>query len=437
MNEPLASHEKCLVLGSTGYSGIASIGWNDGYLPNIVDYDVVVVDVQALSNTTLASVSKERFKHLRTQFTRLLLSEGRIIVVSDFTRVQERPNEKPRTVNNYSWCPINIGIVKESGESRIEKEDRFPSYLKHLARWPYYFFLPENCLSQEFKKFFGYRYGTFDITPTAYIANRYKKLIAGSLILEKIEYMEDIPLRKYSGEIVLLPRIKKLGHKKAVRLVLKDLTGEQPGDAPPEWVKTVSVPNVTEVEEEIQTREKQIVLLREEIKKLNDERNSLNSILKLLYASGHELEEIVQFCFEKLGAVVNPAQYAEEDFVLQYDGIEYLFEVKGVSKSISLKHVLQLYKYMLDYLRDKGQPCKGILFGNAWNKLPPNERNIKDIANFPDNVVENATDWNIALVSSTKFFEVYCQFMKDESKAPLIMKEILNHNGIIGFESLT
>ena len=95
MNEILASHEKCLVLGSTGYSGIASVGWNDGDLPNIVDYDVVVVDVQALNDTTLAIISNEQYETLRIQLTRLILSGGRIIVVSDFLREHKRPKRIP------------------------------------------------------------------------------------------------------------------------------------------------------------------------------------------------------------------------------------------------------------------------------------------------------------------------------------------------------
>ena len=433
----LASDKKCLVLGSTGYSGIESVGWNDEDLPNIVDYDVVVVDVRAL-DAMLASVSKERFKTLRTQLARLLLSEGRIIVISDFEKVHRLPSP-PYTMiaHNYSWSPIDIGISDESGESLKTKEDQYSSYLKHLERWPYYFFVPKNCLSQEYREFFGSRYKNHHILSTDYIANRYGGTIAGSWIIEVIEHIRGTDNRIFSGEIVLLPLIEKLDHKEAVRLVLEDLTGKTLGYTPPGWVDTVSVPHVTEVEEEILKREKQINSLYGEIGQLKDERNALNSILKLLYASGHDLEEIVQFCFKKLGAEVTPAKYGQEEYVLQYEGNEYLVEVKGVSKSISLTHQRQLYDYMINYEENTGQTCKGILFGNAWRTIPPNKRNTTDKPEFPDNVVIRAKELNVALISSTRFFEVYCQFMNDKSKAPLIMKEILNHNGVIGFESLT
>lgn len=433
----LASYEKCLVLGSTGYSGIASVDWDNEDLPNIVDYDVVVVDVRALDEAMLATISNEHFETLRTQLTRLLFSDGQIIVISDFKRVPDRPWKYPITANNYSWSPIDIGISDESGESRIGKESRYPNYLKHLERWSYYFFPPENCLSRECIEYFGPEYLAQDILIIPYIVNRYKKLITGSFIIEITENIGVTKQKRLSGEIVLLPLIEKLDHREAVRLVLEDLTGKTLEYTPPGWVDTVSVPHVTEVEEEIQKRENQIASLRDEIGQLNDERNALNSVLKLLYASGHDLEEIVQFCFEELGAEVIPAKYGQEEYVLRYEGKEYLVEVKGVSKSISLTHLRQLNDYILKYEEDTGQACRGILFGNAWRTIPPQERNTTDKPEFPDNVVKRAEEYNVALISSTRFFKVYCQFMNDTSKASLIMKEILNHNGVIGFESLT
>lgn len=306
-----------------------------------------------------------------------------------------------------------------------------------MKRWPYYFFIPRDCLSNECTDYFGsIHQNRYHIPIASYIENRYGKTIAGSCRIEVTEKIAQRTHRRIAGEIVLLPLIEKLDHKEAVQLVLEDLTGKTLGYTPPGWTDTISVPHVTEVEEEIQKKKKQIDSLYDEIGQLNDERNALNSVLKLLYASGHDLEEIVQFCFEELGASVAPAKYGQEEYVLQYEGNEYLVEVKGVSKSISLTHQRQLYDYMIDYEEDTGQVCKGILFGNAWRTIPPNERDTNK-PEFPDNVVRRAKELNVALVSSTRFFKVYCQFMNDKSKASLIMKEILNHNGVIGFESLT
>ncbi len=437
MNELSSSSEKYLVLGSTGYSGVTSVGWNNGDLPNIVDYDAVVVDVQALNDATLATISNKHFENLRIQLTRLLLSKGRIIVVSDFKRVHYGRQESPRITNNYSWCPIAIGINNESGKSLKVNEYLYSKYLMHLEQWLYYFFIPENYLTMECKICFGSNNEeNYLIRGTPYIENRYGKTIAGSCSIEFYEDIDEIINHKISGEIVLLPLIEKFDHKEAVRLVLEELTGKPLGYTPPGWVDTVVVPQVPKVEKEIQRRKKKIDTLSMEIGQLTDKRNSLNSIVKLLYASGQDLEEIVKFCFEALGAEVTPAKYGQEEYVLRYDNKEYLVEVKGVSKSISFRHLRQLFDYMTKYEDDTGQTCNGILFGNSWRIFPPKERNTTDKREFPDNVINRAKQLDVALVSSTRFFEVYCQYMKDESKAPLIMKEILNHNGVIEFGSL-
>ena len=52
-DEHVRTPARYLVLGSTGYAGVESTNWIDDKLPNIVDFDVVLVDVPALSSGTL------------------------------------------------------------------------------------------------------------------------------------------------------------------------------------------------------------------------------------------------------------------------------------------------------------------------------------------------------------------------------------------------
>lgn len=76
--ELLAPNEKCLVLGSSGYCGVDAVEWDEEVLPNIVDYDVIIVDVRALDENKLSIVSSKRLEAIRFQLTRLLHSHGRI-----------------------------------------------------------------------------------------------------------------------------------------------------------------------------------------------------------------------------------------------------------------------------------------------------------------------------------------------------------------------
>jgi hypothetical protein len=438
-------NEKCLVIGSTGYTGVDSVEWDAGELPNIVDYDVIIVDVRALDEKMLGVVTHERFETLRLQITRLLHSSGRSIILTDYKKVHERPEQYPDRANNYEWCPITIGISNESGESIILKEKRFPRYIRHLNSWPYYFFIPRSCLSRQLTDIFGSIHNTkYSLPLSPFVENRYQKTIAGSFKIEitreqqkssgynAYNYYPDTP-DTVTGEVVLLPLIEKLDHKEAVRLVLEDLIGVSMGYEPPSWVEPIAVPHVKDIEDEINEKESKIDEISSEIGKLENRREALNSYRRLLYSSGFDLEEIVKLCFEELGAKVTSAKYAQEEYVLEIDGTEYLVEVKGVSKSISLGHLRQLNDYILKYEEESGKACKGILFGNAWRATPPDNRDTAESPEFPANVVLRAEQWNIGLISSTKFFDAFCSFLRDRSKGEKILQDIVNTSGKVNF----
>lgn len=434
---------KYLVIGSTGYTGIDSVEWDEKNFPNIVDYDVIIVDVRALDERMLPKISPKRFEELRRQLTRLLHSNGRIIVLSDYKKQHENKKQYPSNSSNYDWCPIHIGISNESGDTLNIIQDSFNKYISHLKRWPYYFYVPSDCLTREITNAYGPTNSTkYNVPIYPFVGNRYDKTIAGSLYIEVTrkqrkssgyEAYDHYPAAPnlITGEIVLLPLIEKLDHKEAVRLVLEDLVGSAFSYVPPSWIDSKIVPHTAEIEDEIKEKEQQKDLISSEIRELEAKRDQLNNFKKLLYASGHDLEEIVKFCFEELGAKVSPAKYGQEEYVLEYGGTEYLVEVKGVSKSISLSHIRQLNDYILKYEEDTGKACKGILFGNSWRTIPPEERNTKGMQEFPPNVISRSREWNISLVSSTKFFEAFCEFLLDRSKGDHILKNILNTSGLV------
>lgn len=301
-------------------------------------------------------------------------------------------------------------------------------------------------MSQQLTEFYGATHEVkYGVPLSSFVVNRYGKTIAGSIHIEitskqrkssgyeSYDYYPDKP-DHVTGEIVLLPLIEKLDHKEAVRLVLEDLIGSPMGYAPPSWVDSIVVPHIAEIEIEIKENENQIAVISGEIGKLANRLESLNNYRKLLYSSGFDLEEIVKKCLEELGAKVTPAKYGQEEYVLEYGGVEYLIEVKGVSKSISLGHVRQLNDYILKYEEDMGKACKGILFGNSWRTFPPEERNTSEKPEFPNNVILRAKKWDIALISSAKFFEVFCLFLNDKSKGAQILQDMINASGIVEFD---
>lgn len=445
MNE---NKKRYLILGSTGYSGIESIEWISDRLPNIVDYDVVIVDVRSLDENKLRLLPYDRIKEIRIQLIRLLDSMGQLIVLTDFRRTVNRPKEYPERVGNYDWCPIGIGIANESGESIIIKNKTFDSYLANLRDWPYYLFIPQDCLTDQLTEYYGSTYDTrYNIPCVPFVTNRYDKVLAGAYRIEvrrKVregtlygarEYYPEIP-DVLTGEIVLLPLIQNIEPKQAVALVLKDFTGFAPHEEAPNWTQDLSVPHVDEIENEISIRRKKINDTFDEIKKLEAERQSLEEYKRLLFASGAYLEEIVKKAFEDLGGKITSAKYGQEEYILEFDGQEYLIEVKGVNKSVSLGDLRQLTDYLLRYEEDTGKSSKGILFGNAWRNEPPDERGTKEKPEFPDNVVQRAGQLQVTLVSSTAFFFAFCEFLTEKSLGDQILRQITTCSGIVDFSSI-
>ena len=437
-----------LILGSTGYTGIDSTDWNADSLPNIVDYDTVIVDVRSLDEKKLKLLSYDRVKEIRLQLVRLLDSKGQVIVLTDFIRSVKRPKEYPEKMGNYDWCPITIGISNESGESIIVKQKLFNSYLSNLKDWLYYLFIPSSCLSDQLTDYYGATYKTkYKIPSVPYITNRYDKVLAGAYRIEvrwEAENHRAYSSYKYypekpdvvTGEIVLLPLLQNIDPRQAVALVLQDLTGFVAHEQAPNWAGNLSVPHVDEIDKEISIQRKKISEKFDEVRKLGTKRLALEEYKRLLFASGVDLQEVVKRALEDLGGKVTPARYGQEEYILEFDGQEYLIEVKGVKKSISLGDLRQLTDYLLKYEEDTGKSSKGILFGNAWRNDPPQERGTKEKPEFPDNVMRRAKDLQIALVSSTAFFVAFCAFLNDQALGSQILRQMTTSVGVVDFTSV-
>ena len=439
------AQRRYLVIGSSGYRGVDSVDWKSGSLPNIVDYDTAIIDVRSLDDETLKAVSHDFLVEIRKQLIRLLDSDGEIIVLTDFRRTDHRPDSYPERIDNYGWCPIDIGIADESGETIVVKDSRFEGYLSKLKDWPYYLFIPKNCLSRELTDYYGSTYNTkYKLPLRPLLTNRYDKVLSGTCRIEvrrkriksggysTCETYQTDP-DKVSGEIVLLPLLSDFDPKQAVALVLEELMGSTVRAEAPDWTDSINVPGVEDISMDIVTRRKGISDLFSEIEELDAKRRELLDFKRLLFASGTDLEEVVDRSLTSLGGTVTPAKYGEEEYILEFEGQEYLLEVKGVSKSITLGHLRQLNDYLLKYEEDTGRECKGILFGNAWRNLPPNQRGTKDKPEFPDNVIKRATQWQICLVSSTSFFAAFSDHLGDTSRAKTILKCLTSADGVASF----
>src|SRR3989338_4053226 len=97
---------RVLILGCSAFAGIDSANLRDQVVPNIPDYDLVVVSAPHLTEDFLKTVKGEYLKELRKAFVRLLHSGGKIIVLVSPTIRVHRPSMYPEHVSSSAWCPI-------------------------------------------------------------------------------------------------------------------------------------------------------------------------------------------------------------------------------------------------------------------------------------------------------------------------------------------
>lgn len=444
------SKKKYLVIGSSGHQFVDCIEWDVDPLPNIIDYDIIIANTRSITDELLKKISsKNQIETFRKLLTRFLISNGQLIILSDFRRNVKRPNKYPDYLNNYSWCPIDIGTQIESGTTIEIIENKFPNYFSKFNKWEYYLFMPKSCLSNEFTRLIGNTHDTkYKFPEYIFIKNRYGKMLSGSLACEvyykktehplygsSIDYFDTTPDRML-GEIVLLPLLPDINDKSAVSILLEDLLGKPQVPLPLDWVKKVDMPLIKEIDRRVENLLEKIRNIDTKIKRITEKKEQIESYKKLLYSDGSDLEDIFKKCLIELGGKVEPAKYSNEEYCFIYKGLECPVEAKGVSKSISLSHLRQLIDYMLKYEEESGNKCKGLLLGNSWKNTPIEERNTKEKPNFPDNVIERAKDMNIALIDSIDFFHAYCKFIEDKKIGNLILDKIIESSGLVNLKHI-
>lgn len=413
---PVAPRKVCVV-GSTGHKHVTCVGWDDTDSTNLVDFDSVLVIVETLPKRYWSLLSSRR---IRNHLARLLASGGQVIVLGDKMNRFDVGDGSIQT--NYGWSPIEIGQYFESGDTIDMRENMFPKLFSYFKRWTFYYNIPAHWHTGEIIEAFNLNEIKMKANPM--IQNRYGRPLALRLSL-------------HAGSFILLPRVEDLEIRRAVNLVLEDLLGKPQETLPPAWAENVPMPGTPEIQAEINSKKARIDALEAEIMERQREKQKIEKFKKLLYGDGKELEEILALCLEQLGGKVKPAQYSEEEFVLEYKGELYLLECKGVGKSIALNHVRQLSDYMFQFEEDEEKPGKGILFGNTWKGLPLQERGTTSTVIFPENVIARANTLGIALVNSVDFFNVYMGFLAGHVSGETILDRITSSTGVVNFQNAT
>lgn len=451
-------NNKVLIIGDYHPEGVDCCYWFDE-LPNISDYDIVILDTTRILNFWNAS---GRLKHLAgNEFETSYYTETdrRIMSNIDFVRnklieilifdvtiyalyeqnfiIKSKPDSRGHIglyVRTNDWCPIFINnIVIEKGRTILVKDESYEEYFKDFKNWEYYI-NPDDIQFDPLQNFYSGKWLlVHEIKSIA--TNRVDKPIALQFcpILHR---KEDTDLGKYEyvydrrgALLVLLPIANRYDTSPHIEILLRrHMQYEE--TPPPSWINDIEIPGEVPLKRQINTANEEFKKAEAEVKKLEASLQEIEKYKRLLYDTGLSLQDISKQALEELGVKTKPS-ISTDEFIIEVGTKEALIEVKGNTKSVKKEDIAQLIVDLGQHLKDTGEEIKGILIGNAWRLSPLEDRESKPV--FTKETIQAANNHNIGLISTVELFKAYCSVLEKPGYRSEVLKKIIKGKGIIQF----
>lgn len=384
--------DRILVIGSIGHpSKVKCYSWdNVEKVPNIADYDVVIVDMTSIPKdlldriTSIPNLSKDRKN-------KLLKSKGTMFIIAP---TKFKSNEgKEYLVIRYPWFGDSLMFKQESGETIPYIDSKFERYFKYIKSWSFTIPFPKAI-------------------PIA--KNRYDMLVGAKL---------------ESVNCYILPKPTEISTREGINILLEEFYGIKTSGYPePDWARLIEVPGVDKIEKDIEKFERKKKEMDDKIKNLEEKKKELTKFKKLLFSESFELEQTVRETFRELKAEVHdPTEPGKDDGRVTTKYGKGVLEIKKKSKSASKNDVRQLDEWVGNYLAE-GENYKGILIINHYGNLPLEERKKA----FPDEIkrfAKTARQEPFCLLTTQELFRAFCSFREKIIKADDILKRIFEANG--------
>jgi len=418
-------------------------------MPNIADFETVIVDTSSLTsilvNADNKSMSQKNKLFLKGIYSNMMYVKDRLMNVlhakkNIYVICTPEVSITYGGYTNYDWCPFEIELAREEGETKEQIAPPFARYFQFVKKWTLCF--------EEIRKLAS---GAANFYPDLYAKpkwevvaeNCYKRPIAislqytthrlktrGAIQFEKgLSLFEDSIPHYYettediSGKMILLPQTTDIDAREAINIILEDFCDIQQKTPPPEGIDEILLPGEAELKKEIKEELDKIEKIRTKISGLEERNKEITQFKQLIYETGIPLEDICKLTLSQLGCKTDDSV---EDFILITGDKEAIVEVKGRLKSILREDGTQVAQNRRNYAiqKDKGiREIKAILLGNSWRLVLPLEERAKKEP-FSSYLVEDANIENMALVTTVELFKAYCAFLEGKISNEEIIKRL-------------
>lgn len=466
--------KKVLVIGTYSSEGVDSFDWWQE-LPNLSDYDTVILDTTKIANYwfiggrlkyseeddeyLLSNVNQDD-ERLRSNFglvrdkliemlefevTIYALFTPKIVVTHELG--PEYVSESlgfgkayARFTSTDQWCPIPIEMVTEKGKTILVQDSSYEKYFGNFKGWEYYF-VPESLQIADLERYYEDRYKVqVRLLPIA--TNKVMKPIAVEIVTYFHRWAHDVDEpkggwdsvpEKQGGSLAFLPTIDRYNTEPLIEVLLQ--RGKEFEETPPpSWVDAIEIPGEASLKAKIASEKQELEAIQAKIGEDEASLKELRKYKRLLYADGLELQDICRSTLDSLGVKTKPSPVSDE-FMIGVSGKEALVEVKGHEKNILKRDISQLISDLgqLGMSVERPELVTGILIGNAWRRSLLKDRDTKHQPLFTETVVQYAEAQNIGLLPTLELFSAYCKVQEEPGCASEILDKLINTKGIIRF----
>jgi hypothetical protein len=433
------------ILGSHHLNADKCISWSELF-PNFSNCDLLIVNLSTLNKEIIQKNEQKLFNEGRRHiFDLLMTGEKQIIFILS--------NEQ----KTLDWLPI-APILRKIQFSEINEYTTYPDledYMSKVRKCDFY--IKDYVVSKYFDSM---------VNPGSADCENYKftedirgqldyKIIRKNEVLNKANQNVGVSItciitdtyeiiarnyktekRHYTGEMIFLPPPTDISVDQGIDLILNNILGINLKESPPIWEKSITLPSLTTIEQEINQKMDQKEKIVKEIQKLEKEKTDKIFYRRLLWTIGPPLEDVVKEAFVFLGFPEIRKIRANnlEDWIIELkttSNYQYgIIEVKGSNKRTSQNDLVQCNKWVEDYVL-LSKKVKGIFVPNQC-RLDDISTSINAKMHFEPNELDYAKTRNICILPSHEIFNAVAAKMKDSNcvDRASIEKIILSSNGI-------
>lgn len=357
---------------------------------SVCDYNILIVELNCVSPSEVSDLNTSDFNDFLDKPSIILCISSRERFIQNISRT------------NFDWLPGKEGfsVVNKSGESLTPTKEggRFSKLFTDYD-WGW------RCSFSNL----------YSATPLNYVS------IANNITGQSVALRVDIR----EGKVIIIPTPKinvtdATKYAAFLRLLI-DLSKEEIEELTekereePDWVEKYVV------SEELE--------LRDKIKKLQNEYQTLTEAHKLLYEIGKALTKTVNSVLSEIG--FNSEMREDEgthDIEICEDDFDLVIEVTSSGDNwININKTRQLSDWCKRFETERSRKPKGILVANPYCNSELTERDEP----FTKAALNQAESEGFCLMTTEQLYNIFCKFFKDEKDKNEVKKLLLSTTGLL------